>query len=684
MEEDRRSRHDAEGWSPELIGSLPAAAERHGIATSYRGADGSEVAVPPATLEAVLAALGVDSQDAEERTSLPALVVVRAGQPAQVAHHSQSAEARAELRLEAGDAVTAQGKGQLDLPALPAGIHVLDDGESSCAVIASPGPCRRPEDPQWGWMLQLYALRSQGSWGIGDLRDLRTIAEHSGREQGAGFVLVNPLHAATPGLPQQPSPYYPSSRRFTNPLWLRPEDVPEAGALPGEEAERFFALAREAQALNIRDHIDRDHVWRLKIAALEMLARCPTETGRIAAFAHYREQQGDGLEQFARFCAFAERHGGDFTRWPEGLRHPDRPQVAAEAGELAERVRFHAWLQWLADEQLATCQRSAVAAGMPIGVVHDLAVGVDPGGADAWALQDELAHGVTQGAPPDAFNQRGQDWKLPPLRPDRLVATRFAPFRELLRRQLEHGGGLRVDHALGLFRQFWIPEGATAAAGTYVTYPAAALLAVIELEAHAAGAVVIGEDLGNIAPGVREALGEAGALGSRVVYFERRDDGARLPAEQYPRDAMVSVNTHDLPTAAGWLAGQDVAAQHAADLLPEGTRPEDELAQREQDRASLIGLLRGEGLLDEAHDGDAVLRALHAFLARTPCRLRGANPQDAIGDTRQLNLPGSSNEYPNWSLPLSRQDGSRHRPVGVEEWLGDPGTIAVARILRGQ
>lgn len=647
-----------------MTADLMRLAEAYGVATTYEGTDDETVVVPPDTLVAVLAAMGV-----------------AAGSPAE--REESLVRARTERAAAASGPTGEAGAGHAD------GVR-----------------CPQPGGRAWGWMAQLYALRSAGSWGIGDLADLRLLAVESARRHGAGFVLCNPLHAAAPVLPQQPSPYYPSSRRFTNPLWLRPEEFPEADALDGEARERLRRLAADAAALNGADRIDRDAVFRLKLAAFELLASAPVSADRAAAFEDYREAEGQGLEDFARYCALAERHGPRFQDWPEALRHPRNPEIAAAAAELADRVSFHAWLQWEADRQLAAVQAAALDAGMPIGVVHDLAVGVDPGGADAWALQDDLALGVTVGAPPDAFNQRGQDWRLPPLRPDRLAATGCAPFRELVARQLRHGGGLRIDHILGLFRLFWIPEGAPPSAGTYVRYPAEALLAVLVEEAARAGAVIVGEDLGNVERGVRIRLGEAGVLGSRVLYFERDEDSeARLAAAAYPRGALVSVTTHDLPTAPGWWADEDVRAQHAAGLLPDGTDLEAELARKGRDRAELRALLGGDGA-GGGDDGEGAggagwagggggagdgenaapveglapeVAAMYRFLAATPCLLVGANPGDAVGDRRQPNLPGSTDEYPNWSLPLAAGGG----PLGLEAFLDHPGTRAVAGLLRG-
>ncbi len=549
------------------------------------------------------------------------------------------------------------------------------------------GPARCPQlqqRPGWGWMVQLYAARSAASWGMGDYADLGTLARWGG-ELGADLLLVNPLHAATPVLPQVDSPYYPSSRRFRSPLYLRVEQPPEFAALPPAERERIAALAEQARAAGGGDRIDRDAVFRAKTAALERLAAVDAGDQRRAAFAAWRDREGRGVVDFGIFCALAERHGVPWQDWPPALRHPDAPAVAAARDELAaDRVAFHVWLQWLCDGQLADAQ-AATGAGMAVGIVHDLAVGVDPGGADAWALQDDLALGVTVGAPPDGFNQKGQDWRLPPLLPARLPATGYAPFRDMLRSVLRSAGGIRVDHVMGLWRLWWVPAGRSAAEGTYVRYPADALLGVLALEAERAGALVVGEDLGTVAAGVRETMAERGVLSSRVLYFERVDDDPqqpRLPAADYPELALTSITTHDLPTAAGWWADEDVRVQTELDLYGSATTPQAEAARKAGERADMLELLGSEGLLPDGEpDDEALVVAMHAFLARTPSLLVATGLGDALGDRRQPNMPGTTDEYPNWRLPLARSGPAGAEPVPLDEVLGDARVRRIAAAL---
>jgi 4-alpha-glucanotransferase len=333
-------------------------------------------------------------------------------------------------------------------------------------------------------------------------------------------------------------------------------------------------------------------------------------------------------------------------------------------------VAFHSWVQQQCTEQLAATRDAA--RGMAIGVVHDLAVGVDPEGADAWALQDVLAAGVTVGAPPDTFNQQGQDWGLPPWRPDRLAATGYAAYRDMLRAVLAHADGLRIDHVAGLWRLWWVPPGASPAQGTYVHYDAEAMLAALALEAHRAGAVVIGEDLGTVEPEVTEALAAQRMLGCAVLWFTRDEDtpGTPLLAPQcWPQRAAASISTHDLPTAVGFLRGEHVRARAVLGLLNDEAA---EWAQAAAERTELLDLLRAEGLLTAETEEDIVV-AMHALLARTPCQLLLASLYDAVGEIRQPNLPGTVDEYPNWRLPL---------PVTLEELRRDPRVKRVVAALR--
>ncbi|MGH3601228.1 MAG: 4-alpha-glucanotransferase, partial [Pseudonocardiaceae bacterium] len=549
------------------------------------------------------------------------------------------------------------------LPAhLAPGWYSLTSGDSHTTVLVAPPPL--PEPPRtWGWMLQLYALRSARSWGIGDLGDLREFIEWTASTHGSGAVLVNPLHAVTPTCPIQPSPYSPSSRRFINPLYLRITDIDSYQQ--GDPALR--AAVDALWAGSDGERIDYDAVWQAKQAALELVWRAEGMPS---------PEMPSGLRDFATFCALAEHHGPRWSRWPTEQRHP------ATASADPQRVAFHAWVQRRCDEQLAASRNAA--RGMAIGVVHDLAVGVDPEGADAWALQDTLATGVTVGAPPDTFNQQGQNWGLPPWRPDRLAATGYVAYRDMLRAVLAQADGLRIDHVAGLWRLWWIPPGASPDQGTYVHYDARAMVAALALEAHRAGAVMIGEDLGTVEPEVTEALAAQQMLGCAVLWFARDEQAPGSPLlapQRWPQRAAASISTHDLPTASGFLHGEHVRARAELGLLNDEVA---EWTQLRAERAELISLLRAEGLLrsdtgseiDDAEDiGDIadITVAMHALLARTPCRVLLASPYDVVGELRQPNLPGTVDEYPNWRLPL---------PLTLEQLRRDPRVSRVVSALR--
>jgi 4-alpha-glucanotransferase len=663
----------------------------HGVATSYVDWSGSRTAVSQLAVVATLAALGVDAAGAQAVTTaladavaapwrrlLPPTVVVRGGAGTVEVVAAEGVEVVLDVELEDGSRrslpvkaeVRAQREGLtrrvVALIDLPFGWHRLQAtaGSSSAeaVLIVAPEQVELPAGfgRTWGWMAQLYSLRSEASWAIGDYADLRTVIERSAAD-GAGVVLLNPVHAETPVPPINPSPYSPSSRRFRAALYLHVEDVPEYVTAPVELRRAVDALRPAAEA----DRILRDPVWRAKLSALELL----WPRHRAEQLAGWRAAQGAPLEDFALFCALAEEHGVPWQAWPADLRRTDAPGIAAARERWADRIAFWCWIQLLVDEQLA-----GLGSAMSVGVIHDLAVGVDAGGADAWALQDALALHTTVGAPPDSFNQQGQDWGLPPWRPDRLAELGYLPFRDVVRGVLRHAGGLRIDHVMGLFRLWWVPADATAADGTYVSYDAEALLAVLALEASRVGALVVGEDLGTVEERVRQSLAAAGVLGSSVLWFETDESGAFLPPEQWRELSLATVTTHDLPTAAGFLAEEHVRVRDELGQL--GLPVEQERRRVGQEREALLARLRDSGLLD-AHGGDVVL-AMHALLLAAPSRLVLAAFGDAVGDLRQPNLPGTVDSYPNWRLPVADGTG---RPLGLEELLDHPGVRRLAALL---
>jgi 4-alpha-glucanotransferase len=611
-------------------------AAAYGVATRYENWEQREVTVDDDIVVSILAQFDVDASTPESvsaelarvratvtSASLPPTVVVREGRP-------RAVPGPAVVWLEDGGRVEVTKHLPTDLPL---GWHRLVTADQDVVLVVVPDRLP-PVAPAWGWAVQLYALRSADSWGMGDFADLATMVRRSADELGAGVLLVNPVGAVSPTHPIERSPYSPSSRRFLNPLYLR---------VPGEHDEPAGEL------------IDYDAVWTAKRVALEKL--WPGQHPLLEP----------ALRDFATFCALAEVHGPDWRNWPEPLHDPAGPAVAAARAELADRVAFHAWLQELCREQLDEVRQAA--AGMAVGVVHDLPVGVRPGGADTWAQRSVFASRVTVGAPPDAFSQLGQDWNLPPWRPDRLAELGYAPFRDMLRGILRHADGIRVDHVAGLWRLWWIPPGQPPGRGTYVHYDPEAMLGILALEAHRAGAVVVGEDLGTVQPTVTRTLHQRGVLSSAVLWFQRDWDTPGhpfVPPEKWERDAMASITTHDLPTTAGWLSADHVRIRAELGLL-EGP-PEREYAAAAADRAALRALLDDYGV-----PTDDPVAALHALLAAAAPRLLLTSPADALGEHRQPNLPGTIDQYPNWRIPLS---------VTLAEFFADEHVRAVVAPLR--
>ncbi|WP_029430490.1 4-alpha-glucanotransferase [Blastococcus sp. URHD0036] len=583
-----------------------ATTDEWGIDASWLDALDEEHTVPQATIDRLREVIGTPPDDLDERAPIVAL-------PGDVLELDE-----AEVTLEDGS--TRHVDGELD-DDFPLGYHWIQaPGGHRRRLIVTPGRCWLP-DRTWGWAVQLYAARSRASWGIGDLADLRSIREMAAA-QGAGFVLINPLHAVAPTPEQEASPYLPATRRFRNPIYLRVSEVPGAHAVELDEDA--------GRALSDGELIDRDAVWARKRAVLR---RVFDATGRDdQAFPDWWWHQGQKLQDWATWCAIADEHGPDWHTWPEALRDPRSEEVGRFVADHERDVAFHAWLQWCLQLQLERATE-----GMT--VIQDLPIGVAGGGADAWTWQDVLAQGVSVGAPPDAFNSQGQDWGSPPLVPWRLRAADYEPFIESIRATMAGAGGLRIDHVMGLFRLWWVPSAGPgvsggAADGAYVRYPAEDLLGIVALESHRAQALVVGEDLGTVEDGVREAMAEHGVLSYRLLWFE--DDE---PAT-WPTEAMAAISTHDLPTVAGLWTGADIAEQRE-----HGTGTDEEL---ERGRTELLGRLRG---VKKKAKPETAVRKAHEALATAPSLLLSATLEDAVADERRPNMPGAA-DRPNWSLPL--------------------------------
>jgi 4-alpha-glucanotransferase len=609
------------------------ATDAHGIDDAYYDAGGVEHLTSPAARAALRTAMGAG--EAAGAGAEAVRVLVPGG--------DRTLSGGADLTLEDGSQRSVDGELPDDLPH---GYHQLcPRGGGETLLIVSPGRCFLPGDLRtWGFAAQLYAARSRASWGIGDLGDLARLGRWT-RRLGGGVVMVNPLCAATPVLPIEPSPYYPSSRRFANPLYLRVEEVPGWDRLDARRRER---LANAGRALNARRLIDRDAIFRLKMEALEAIfARFEGETG----FDWYRSGQGQGLIDFATYCALAELHGKDWRVWPAEVRHAGSAGTAAFRVANKARIRFHTWLQWQLDSQRE-------AAAQTIAVMNDLPIGLDVAGADAWCWQDLLAQDVSVGAPPDEFNAGGQDWGLTPFIPSRLRAARYQPFIETIRAMVRHAGGLRIDHVMGLFRLFWIPRALGTKAGAYVRTRADELLSIVALESQRARAFIVGEDLGTVEAGVRERLAEHRLLSYRLLYFEPR------PPAEFPELALSSITTHDLATVAGLWTGADLAEQRRIGV-----------DANEAGMAELRDKVRELGDLADDAPVDLAIESAYRALAEAPSRILLATLDDAVAETERPNLPGTVSERPNWALALAE-------PLEEIEGLPLPGRIARA-LTRG-
>jgi 4-alpha-glucanotransferase len=519
----------------------------------------------------------------------------------------------------------------------------------------------------WGITSQLYGLRSRRNQGIGDFEDLATLAELAARS-GADFVGVNPLHALFLSDPGRSSPYSPSDRRFLNPLYIALDPL----GMDGEPEPDSVAAARASEL------VDYPLVARLKRAAFKrrFAAFCEhdlnSRTEQGSAFEAFCSERGSPLQAFALYEALSEAlvargHPCGWHAWPEEYCSPESAAVRRFASENEANILFQMWLQWLADEQLRDAQRRALAAGMRIGLYLDLAVGVAPDGAATWIDRELMVPGVRIGSPADRFNERGQDWGLAPLSPAALAERNAEPFGTVVAAVMRHAGAIRIDHAMGLMRLYWIPSNADAIDGAYVRYPMADMIRQLAEASVARSSLVIGEDLGTVPPGFRQIMQDTGIQGYRVLYFERREEQQFRAHSSYPREACACISTHDLPTLAGWWLGTDIDARERLVCLDSGSVAR-QRSERGRDRYLLLAALAEAGLLPHGLERvvsgqeppphelpPEALAAAHVFLARTPSRLVAVQLEDLTGAVEQANLPGTVNDCPNWrrKLPLS-------------------------------
>jgi len=554
----------------------------------------------------------------------------------------------------------------------------------------------------WGLTIQLYGLRSSKNWGIGDFRDLQEVMQWAGADLGADLLGVNPLHALPPG---QVSPYSPSSRLFHHPLYLDIEGIPEFQQAPSLQA---MVKSRNFQAkldsLRRNPLVQYAAVEQLKWSALNALFRVfqrrhvARRTDRAAAFHRFVRAEGEALERFALFRTLEERMsrrkgkgsagGGQrgWTAWPKAYRHPDSPAVQRVAARSLSRIQFYQYVEWLCRMQLAEVQAAARRAGMAIGLYQDMAVGIDPHGADAWAFQDQLVSNASIGTPPELFSPGGQRWNLAPFHPERIRTDGYRLFADCYRRTMQASGLIRIDHAMGLFRLFWIPDGLDPAQGTYVRYPSEDFLGILALESLRQRVMVIGEDLGTVTPAIRARLMAGGLLSYRLLLFEQTAKGRFAKPSRFPIQAAAAVATHDLPTLRGFWIGRDIEWKTRLKLYAKSQWRERDVATRERDKQALLDALARERLLPAGcpRTADAVpvmtdelCRAVYAYVARTPSRLVLLSLEDLLGDIETPNVPGD-HAYPSWRIKTGPSESS------WEDWETLDRVRQLAAIMRAR
>lgn len=680
-------------------------AQMLGIGTSYVGQSNDYHEIDDDVLVAVLAALGVDASsdeaiDAAIRTIIhdkySRLVAPTVLHIAGVTDHVQVnttilSVPTASITLENGEPYEGQlniiGDGTqqahiiddefiapalIEIPAdLPVGYHTLHvsvDGRTADAtLISAPKRVELPDSLKngqlWGWMAQLYSIRSSGSWGVGDFEDLKTLLVEAKKRTGADFVLINPMHAAEPVAPLTPSPYLPVSRRFVNFTYIRPESIREYTTLDTASRAQIDQLHNDVEALNGDSQIvDRDTMWRAKMQALWIIFKTGRSSVRQASFEAFKRSCGDELEAYATWCLCYDKWGAPSEapdNWERSLTK-DSPQIEDLRKQFPDTLDFYRWMEWIATEQFQDAQNAAKDAGMQIGVMADMAVGVHPLGADVWWNPERFAKGATVGAPPDYFNQQGQNWSQPPLSPIDLENNGYRTYRDIVHGMFAQAGAVRIDHILGLFRLWWIPEGHSATDGAYVYYDSDVMLGILAIEASRVGGVVVGEDLGVVPEYVSDSLAEHGLLGCAVEWFEQTDGVFHEPKSWRPY-ALASVNTHDLPPCAGYLDYEHVRIRERLNLLTCSVQEFQASAVKEHNAMLMMlidnGYLDPKLLEDEHANEQQIVESLYRALKAAPSKLLAASLTDAVGEHRAQNQPGTNNEYPNWRIPLADAEG---------------------------
>jgi 4-alpha-glucanotransferase len=701
---------------------LDQLSERMGIVSEFRNARGATVQTDDAIKRSLLAAMGLQVSDEREaqaaldtldregwsRTLAPVAVVrVSSGQvAAEIVLPADSGEVAWRLALEDGaeqtgravfgrlsllDECSLEGRGlqrrRLDLGEnLPCGYHRLtvDPGAAAMTLIIVPERCWLPPGAtegrrMWGIAIQLYLLCSAANWGLGDFSDLRALVDLA-VAHGADVIGLNPLHAMFSDDPEHASPYAPASRLLLNILNIDVTAVPELRHSPRTQAligsTEFQERLEECRSQHLVDYAG---VIQLKLSALEPLfetCRDAPDPARWQAFEAFRRRRGEVLARNCLFQGLREHFAhqipavADWHDWTEEYRNPDSPAVARFAEEYRERLDFLTWLQWIADEQLGAAAAAARKGGMEVGLYRDLAVGAERAGAETWADAAAVVSGAQVGCPPDIYNPSGQNWGLPPFHPRALRKEGYRSFIELLRANMRHAGGLRIDHVMGLQHLYWIPTGQPASAGAYVQYPTEDLVGILALESQRHRCLVVGEDLGTVPEGFRERMAAANILSYRVLFFEQDiETGEFLPPEAYPELSLSVVGSHDLPTLRGWWEGGDIDLKEHLGLYPDPAEAGRQRETRKRDQGQLVSALQREGLLAavSAPEIPILSRAAHAYLARTPSVLAMAQIDDLTDEAEPVNVPTTSDQHANWRRRLSMTlDALAERPRFID------------------
>ncbi|WP_194724788.1 4-alpha-glucanotransferase [Noviherbaspirillum malthae] len=684
-------------------------AKAAGLVQDWVSASGEPKKVAPDAMRAILEALDLPCGTAEDcaasreklrqlddGSTLPPLVTGVIGQPVKLGLAASLAGRSYRIELEDGGEQNGQFGGDatagFELPPIDRpGYHRLLAGDQETtlaiapprcfgvadALAASPGLRRDPR--LWGLGVQLYSLRRNGDGGIGDFGALAALARKAAKH-GAAALAISPVHAMFSADVHRFSPYGPSSRLFLNALHIDPNAVLGAEAAVSAIASLGGDAAQQLGRLEQEELVDWPGAATLKLSLLRRLYERYVQVGNTEEFDAFLREGGDALRDHARFEAIhaariAAGENGDWRSWPEGLRDPRGADVESFARQHADEVGFHAFLQWQAAKGLASAQKAAREAGMPIGLITDLAVGADSAGSQAWSRQTEIINGLSVGAPPDVMNTKGQSWGIGAFSPVAMKAKGFAAYLEMLRATFAYAGGARIDHVLGLGRLWLVPHGATPEHGAYLTYPMQDLLRLIALESWRHKAIVIGEDLGTVPEGFDKLLADAGLLGIRVLLFQRNQDRFFRP-DEWPASAIATTTTHDLPTIAGWWQGRDLDWRRDLDLLATGETEGDARRSRDRERHEMwqafnqIGCAGGS--LPDSTAQAAPLEAAIDFIGQTPAPLAMLPIEDALGLPEQPNLPGTIHEHPNWR---------RRMPQNVDTILDEPAVAARLAIL---